>query len=563
MTDLYSEKYRKFLEILQDDYTTLFDLADRVGEAFCYIADEIKLGRACVDYFSPGTPVEEPIHEKREIFEADQGYEDEELRLEYAAKTGATSVFSYYPVKGSHFDDEDKETLQFINKSVTAHCGRVHVMDLMWKGRFIDPLTRIPNFPGLQEKMKSLFEQGKFSGYAVIFTNIRNFNYYNQQMGVPVGDSIMKLYAETVSSYLKPESTVGRVGGDNFVTVITKPELEDYLSKIARIEIRVRAVAGIERTVNVETRSGVYLVQEGKTFSDAMNGSNVALENAKKYNKKRLDFSPKMLEVSGRERLIIAAFPNALKTGQFEAYYQPKVSLIHKNIVGAEALVRWNRDGNIMVPKSFVPALERQGAIKPLDFQMLTMVCKDINRWIAEGIEPVRVSVNFSKMHLRDENLANDIIKVVKDHGVDPKYIEIELTETTGYEEMDEMKNFIRILRDNGIYTSLDDFGTGYSSLNLLTDFPVKVIKIDKSFVDNINKEGAPDRMIISAILKLLDELEMEVIAEGVETPDQARTLLNMNCYNVQGFLFDKPLRGDIFMDKLKQKDTFKYQVEF
>ncbi|MCR4740651.1 MAG: EAL domain-containing protein [Lachnospiraceae bacterium] len=561
MTGLYSENYKKFVSILQDDYPTMSDLTDRLNTAYGYIAEELKIGRISIDFSSPGSPVEEPFSEQKEHYRSEDGYEDDPFVIFYMARTGETSSCSYYPVKGYHFTEEDKENLEFINQTVNGNVGRVHVMDLTWKSRFIDPLTRIPNFIGLQEKMKELFDRGIFREYAVVFTNIRNFNYFNQQMGVPVGDSIMKIYAEKVSSYLKPDAMVGRVGGDNFVTVLKKADLDEYMAKIARIEIRVRAVAGIERTVNVETRSGVYLVSEGKTFSDAMNGSSIAVENAKKLNKKRLEFNTRMLEVSGRERLIIAAFPNALKNGQFEAYYQPKVSLIHKTIVGAEALVRWNRDGNIMLPGSFVPALERQGAIKPLDFHILTRVCEDIYRWQSMGLEPVRISVNFSKMHLRDENLAHDIIKVVRDHKVDPKYIEIELTETTGYEEMEEMKNFIRILRENGIYTSLDDFGTGYSSLNLLTDFPVKVIKIDKSFVDNINKEGAPDRMIISAILKLLAELDLEVIAEGVETPDQARTLLNMNCYNVQGFLFDKPLRGDIFMDKLKE--GYKYQVEF
>ncbi|MCR5107485.1 MAG: bifunctional diguanylate cyclase/phosphodiesterase [Lachnospiraceae bacterium] len=561
MSLLYSENYKQFLSLLQADYPSMIEVISKIGEAVSYIADHIHLGRLEIYYLGPESPYEDKIEGKEDVYISKDGYEEKPYPVEYIIKAGGRAVMTYYPRKGEEFSEEDRENLTFINSSLVAGVGRIHVMELLEASRIMDPLTKLPNTMALRETVKDYCDKGIFENYTVFFSNIKNFSFFNQQMGSPVGDCIMKDYANLLKSFVEDDEFVSRLGGDNYIFIIKKSRFEEFSKLISRNELHINAGAGIQRTVIIETRSGVFDITEGKTYTDVMNCSSIALENAKKLNRRLVVFNPKMLEISGRERLIIAAFPEALKTRQFDVYYQPKVNLIHKTITGMEALVRWNRDGNVLLPSAFVPALERQGAIEPLDFYVLRRVCEDIDNWLKMGIEPVRVSVNFSKAHLRDENLARNIINTIREYKIDPSFIEIELTETTGYEDFEGMKRFIAILRENGIYTSLDDFGTGYSSLNLLTDFPVKVIKIDKSFVDNINKEGAPDRMVISTILRLIEELDMDVVAEGVETPDQARALLNMNCYNVQGFLFDKPLRCDIMTDKLKS--GFKYQIEY
>lgn len=171
--------------------------------------------------------------------------------------------------------------------------------------------------------------------------------------------------------------------------------------------------------------------------------------------------------------------------------------------------------------------------------------------WKAKGIEPVRISVNFSKVHLQNPHLAEEILAVLQKYEIPPKYIEVELTEMSGYESYETLLNFVRAMRANGVSTSIDDFGTGYSSLNLLKDLNVDIIKLDKSFLSSLENHRKNDVIVIKNIIKMVNELDMEVIAEGVETVKQAEFLRGMHCCMAQGFLFDRPLPHDDFEKRL------------
>lgn len=250
-------------------------------------------------------------------------------------------------------------------------------------------------------------------------------------------------------------------------------------------------------------------------------------------------------------------FPKALEQEEFLVYYQPKVSLPENRLCGCEALVRWLREGKIVPPMEFLPVLEREGSICALDFYVFEKVCCDIRKWLDTGIEPVRISVNFSKVHLHNLQLAEDIIAVMEKYSVDSKYIEIELTETLSYENYQTLIKFVDAMKKKGIHTSIDDFGTGYSSLNLLKDLNVDIIKLDKSFLQNIEKRNKQDEIVIKNIVNMVKELDMEVIAEGVETFDQADFLRNINCCMAQGFLYDRPLPQKEFQKRLTGERTY------
>jgi EAL domain-containing protein (putative c-di-GMP-specific phosphodiesterase class I) len=254
-----------------------------------------------------------------------------------------------------------------------------------------------------------------------------------------------------------------------------------------------------------------------------------------------------------RQKKIIDSFPGALEQEEFVVYYQPKVNTDNCRMVGAEALVRWIRDGKMVPPGDFVPIVEQDGSVCRLDFYVLEHVCRDIRRWLDQGLEPVRVSVNFSRKHLSNPHLAGDIMAVIGRYHVPVEYIEIEVTETTDEEEQGMLSRFLVEMREQRITTAIDDFGTGYSSLNVLRSFPVDVLKIDKSFID-AGTSTENDEIVLSHIIHMAQDLHMEVITEGVESWEQAKFLRAMDCNLVQGFLFDRPMPPADFERKLHEK---------
>jgi EAL domain-containing protein (putative c-di-GMP-specific phosphodiesterase class I) len=261
-----------------------------------------------------------------------------------------------------------------------------------------------------------------------------------------------------------------------------------------------------------------------------------------------------MLDRVMHDKEVSTIFKKALLNEEFVVYYQPKVDLNNNQLCGCEALVRWVKDGKVMPPMEFIPVLEREGSVCKLDFYVFEKVCRDINQWLRQGIEPVRISTNFSKAHLHNRSFADDIVSIMRKYEVDSRYLEVELTEMSGYEDYDALSVFVDEMKDYGVKTSIDDFGTGYSSLNLLKDLNVDVIKLDKSFLNNIEKKGESDEIVIKSIIKMVTDLNMKVIAEGVETVEQAEFLKDAECCMAQGFLFDKPLPRDEFEKRLKDR---------
>ena len=214
--------------------------------------------------------------------------------------------------------------------------------------------------------------------------------------------------------------------------------------------------------------------------------------------------------------------------------------------------MRWVKEGTIISPARFIPVLEREGKIIDLDFYVFEQVCKDIRRWMDEGIKPVRISSNFSKLHLKNEHLSEDVLAIVRRYDIDTAYIEIELTESSGYSDFDALQKFVRDMNEVGIYTSIDDFGTGYSSLSMLKDIDVNVVKIDKSFVDNMEDEKQHGTNLVGNVIRMIKDLDRIVICEGVETEKQVMFLKGTECNIVQGYLFDKPLPCYNFEERLK-----------
>ena len=287
-----------------------------------------------------------------------------------------------------------------------------------------------------------------------------------------------------------------------------------------------------------------------------MDLATIALNEVKHSGKgvDKLWYAPYMMEKIMHDKQISQLFPKALADGEFLVYYQPKVILETQELCGCEALARWCHEGKIVPPMEFIPVLEREGTVCNLDFFVFERACADLRRWLDMGIEPVRISVNFSQQHLRNKRLADEILAIMQKYEIESRYIEIELTEMSGAKDHDAMLSFLQKMRDYGICTSIDDFGTGFSSLNMLREFHMDIIKLDKSFVDKITSENIEvqsDKIVIENIVHMVRALKLEIISEGVETKEQADFLRDIHCNMAQGFLFDKPLPHDEFEKRL------------
>lgn len=242
---------------------------------------------------------------------------------------------------------------------------------------------------------------------------------------------------------------------------------------------------------------------------------------------------------------------SAISNKEFVVYFQPKVSISDMKIAGAEALVRWKVNDQVLPPVKFIPFCERTGLVIDIDFYVLEETCKRMRKWLDEGIPLVRISVNFSKYHFNEAGVAERIYKVIKSYNIPPEYIEVEFTETAYLDKEELLEYTVDKLKSYGIKSSIDDFGSGYSSLNLLQNMDFEVVKLDKSLLGK-GVENDKAKKVISSIIHMAKELQMEVLAEGVETTEELKLLQDLKCDIVQGFLFDKPLPVEDFERRLR-----------
>ncbi|MBO5489440.1 MAG: EAL domain-containing protein, partial [Eubacterium sp.] len=371
------------------------------------------------------------------------------------------------------------------------------------------------------------------------------------QVGTENSDTILIQYAEKLSKYIKKNELLARVNGDRFVALKEKNDIDEFLHHAKRFVLEIPMTKGA-KSVQVNSRCGVYEIADNETSADEMiRYATLAEKMARRSDANDLAwYTNEMTQRDMREKYIIANFSNALMEGEFHVYYQPKVNMKTGLLCGAEALVRWQHKGKMISPMEFIPVLEEEGRIVELDYYVLERVCRDLADWIAKGIQPVRVSSNFSKIHLRNAAFAERVLQIVHKHDVDTKYIETELTESSGYEDFEAMTHFVKVMNQAGVTTAIDDFGTGYSSLSMLKDTTVDVVKLDRSFLQSV-KDGKvsnqTNEKMVENIVRMILDLDRQVICEGVETKEQVDFLQKIQCYVAQGFYYDMPLPHDEF----------------
>lgn len=555
---LCSDGFNKFMDMIANCENGLDKLENQIGEALVHVQEELHLGKAAmVMEVRPNMYQPHGRSICHDFYTYSKGYSTEELRESYV--TGNKGVFHmiFHAEVGYTWNEEEQRAIRTLSHAIYAAMRRARLKELVDRAMLTDSMTMVSNAAGMKRFMEYAKEKNNLAAYNCAFMNIKNFRYYNQKVGSSQGDELLKLYAVKIRDFLLPDENITRMGGDNFIVLVKKERVGAFFERMKNINIQLW-VDNVPISMAVETRMGIYDIAPGDSVDDVLNCSAIALGYAREQNSKNvLWFEKKMREKDRKAQDVSVAFPNALKNKEMIVYYQPKVCLKDNALCGCEALVRWVRDGLIVPPMDFIPALEKEGTICELDMYVFETVCKDIRRWLDHGMKPVRVSVNFSKLHFKDENFASHILDIIHRQGIPATYIEIELTEASGFENFDNFDKFSKIMRDNGIEVSIDDFGTGYSSLNILKRLNVDIIKLDKSFIDTIQSKDEQDEVFIKNIVNMINELGMSVVAEGVETDTQVEFLKQIDCTAVQGYYFDRPMPRDRFEDRLLEKRVY------
>jgi len=417
-----------------------------------------------------------------------------------------------------------------------------------------DHLTKLQNQYSFTVSLFPLYIGKKFPLYTGLFLNLKNFKFINRKVGSDGGDEVLQKYAKELKHFLVKGEHISRLGGDNFIVIVYKHRLQDFLNFLEKVEIPIY-VDDEEHLIQVETRAGIYAFTDSTTVSDVFNLTSIALNYAKAHNFENfMWFKPFMADDLYRDKEIAFQFQEAIKHQDFEVYYQPIVDVSTNVMTGAEALVRWNRHGEIILPTDFVPCLENNGLIQILDFYVLKKVCEDINDWKEKGLKPVVVSTNFSKKNLLNPEFAVKVIETINESNVDKTLLQIELTESADRDDAAIFADFLDKMAINKIGTAIDDFGVGFSSLELLKNRHVSTVKLDKSFIDNIEENTGDniDAYLVKNIIHTCYDLNKTVICEGVEKSEQRELLKNMRSFLIQGYLYDHPLKKADFEERLK-----------
>ncbi|MGN0381417.1 MAG: putative bifunctional diguanylate cyclase/phosphodiesterase, partial [Suilimivivens sp.] len=523
------------------------------------IAAQYHIGKLIMQFAVPAS-VYTKGGDKREdiLFQADGDVEEiPGYCREFQTGEGGNVKFLLYCTQGSEaYSEEEKKELDVFVEILFFHCGRWRLINHVKKLSLTDGLTGLPNSGGFLTYVDILLSKKELTRYNAYYFNLTRFSLVNKRFGAKETDTIIVRYSEELSKTLVKGECIGRLGGDNFVALILKERTDEFLKLLSGV--KTYGILGNQRIpLEISAVAGVFEIDENVVHCGMVIGEcATALNIAKHIEKKPYVFaSEDIRQRMFKEKQVASGFVEALHRGEFKAYYQPKVETETYRIVGAEALARWEHDGRLVPPVEFVPVLEQSGMICMLDFYILEQVCKDIREWIQKGIEPVRVSVNLSRKHLANTNLSADIMKILDRYELESKYIEVELTETVDEAESAQLVDFMEKMKKEDVALSIDDFGTGYSSLNMLRSFPVDVLKLDRTFLNSLEKS---DRIVLSNIIRMASELNMDVVAEGVENWQQVDFLQGMACKVVQGFLFDKPMPREEFEEKLR---VGKYKV--
>ena len=545
---------KEFFECISGDADTQQQRIQCIRNGLAAIADRLRLGKTEITVDIPKNRLM-PLGERSSavLYEREVTELGTPVDIEMKIRTGGTVFIKDYPY-GPGYSEEEIQTHRFIFREIFIQYNRTLAQCMLEKIMNTDINTGVANQNSLMYYAVNLIKNGRIGDYTGIFFNIHNFKYVNKVFDYSQGDVILRNYAQMVKSYLDSDEEIARLGGDNFVVICRNENASDFISKIKDVHMS-HEFRSVKREIQLGVTAGIACLEGVDKPREVMARTSIAYQAARKTGAGSIVVYTKEIQKHLMDdQEILAAFPQALAAGEFVVYYQPKVRTRDSKIGGAEALIRWYFKGNIVSPGEFIPILEKDGSICRLDFYVLDKVCAFLKKLREEGQDYLKISVNFSRCHMENKHLAEDIVAVIDKHGVPHKYIEVELTESEDFKDYEEISRLVNKLKLNDIATSIDDFGTGYSSLNMLRLAEIDLLKIDRSFVqmDEEFERKFRDIVMLKNIVRMAKELGIQIVAEGVETKEQYEYLSTTGCDMMQGYYFDKPLPEDEFIKRLK-----------
>ncbi len=456
-----------------------------------------------------------------------------------------------YLTTSEQWEKNEISSLILLTKIIGGYLLKLRSQEDINRLAHTDNLTGSYNIAYFNTVATKIMMDNPNTKYAVIYMDIDKFKLINDKYGYSIGDYILIEFAKVLKNYIGENEAYARGEADKFVTLLKINDRKDLDRRIHEI---FALLAQIKRTeldnYNISIIAGAYIIDNLENMSLAIDRANIARKNiTERHHSNYQLFDEAMKSSLVMQKELESIMEVSLKNDEFLVYYQPKFNIYSNRICGSEALVRWKHEGTLISPGDFIPIFEDNGFIVEIDFYVYEQVCKKLRELIDAGHKVYPVSVNFSRMHMKNMNIISRLEEVIKRYDIEPHLIHIEITESAVAMGDSFAPTILNEIHKLGFYLSMDDFGSGLSSLNSLRRLPFDILKLDKDFFqkDVITQR---ERIVISNIINLARELDMEIIAEGIETEEQAQFLRNIDCPVVQGFLYSRPLPCDEFVEK-------------
>lgn len=424
-----------------------------------------------------------------------------------------------------------------------------------------DVLTGLPNRLLMQDRLNQAITQARRNGslVALMFIDLDRFKLVNDSFGHLIGDALLKQVAIRLTHCLRDTDTVARLGGDEFTIMLPDAASAQVVGEVAQRVLSDfnQPFSDGEQEMYVSASIGISLFpRDGASPDELVKHADTAMYSAKDSGRNNYRYFTEDLNHEVREKVMLeSGLRRAIERGELRLHYQPKIDLITNRVIGAESLVRWQHPTRGLIPPGkFIPVAEESGLIVQLGEWVLRAACEQVRAWQRDGLD-IQVAINVSARQFQQPNLADLIMGIMQDTGVDPQFVEIELTESAFMNVADAETSISTLerMKASGIAISIDDFGTGYSSLSYLKRLPLDILKIDQSFVRDIATDRN-DAAIVRAIIGLARSLNIKVIAEGVEDDSQLSFLNQHGCNYGQGYLFGRPLVPESLIELVKQQ---------
>ncbi|GAB6173189.1 hypothetical protein JCM15765_26670 [Paradesulfitobacterium aromaticivorans] len=432
-----------------------------------------------------------------------------------------------------------------------------------------DALTGLPNRILFNDRLTQSLAQAsrrkrKRQKVAVLSLDMDRFKLINDSLGHTIGDKILQATSLRLKGSLREGDTIARQGGDEFIILLPELSQEKDAVVVAQkiLDVLAEPFTLDTHEVFITASIGISLYPaDGDDSESLIKHADTAMNHAKTLGRNNYQFFTSALNIAANERLALENnLRKALEREEFILYYQPQICLNSGKIIGTEALLRWRRpNGTLVAPGQFIPTAEDTGLIVPLGEWVLRTACAQNKAWQAMGLPTQRLAVNLSARQFRQPNLVALVAKILRDTGLDARWLVLEITESIAMDDVKYTVEMLRELKKMGISLAIDDFGTGFSSLIYLKRFPIDTLKIDKAFIGDIGTEGEE---IVTSIILLAQTLRLNVIAEGVETAEQCAFLRQHRCDEMQGYLFSRPLPAVRFEQMLRENRHFKVEEQ-